>query len=288
VTAHSALQFLKRLYQRTTAAALSRSAAQLAFFSLFALFPFLLILISLAGYLPVEGVAEALLARARQVLPSDGYAIIDSHVNEVIAHRNPRLLSLGFVLTVWSSTRAIDALRVALNRAHGVQETRPLWKRELLALGMTLLLAALLIASSSLMLLGSRAGGWLALELGAAGQFGWIWPTLRWPLILLVVLLGLALCYWLVPDVKHPLRLLSPGSVVAMVVWFAATFAFSKYLELFDRFNLAYGSIGGVLILLMWLYLSGFTIVIGGEIDALLQTPASHPTEADEQPIAET
>lgn len=279
------------VYRRAVSAALGRSAAQLAFYALFALFPALLMLVSLAAYVPLEGVTRTMLARLRPLLPQEGYALIERHVREVVGEGQPRLLSLGFVLALLAASRAIDAMRVALNRANGVTETRSVWRRQAVAFGMTLGLATLLLAALVLVLLGSRAGAAVAAWAGLSSTYAAALPWLRWPLTCALLLLASALCYAFVPDTEVRFRYARPGAVLATAMWLLATLAFGWYAESFDRYNIAYGSIGGVMVLLTWLYISGLLFLLGAQFDAVWESRgAPRPAAAaapDEQPVAE-
>ncbi len=285
-------QVVVEVYRRAGSAALGRSAAQLAFYALFALFPALLMLVSLAAYVPLEGVTQTMLARLRPLLPQEGYALIERHVREVVGEGQPRLLSVGFVLALLAASRAIDAMRVALNRANGVTETRSLWRRQAMAFGMTLGLATLLLAALVLVLLGSRAGAAVAAWAGLSSTYAAALPWLRWPVTCALLLLAAALCYAVVPDVKLRFRYASVGAVFATATWLLATLALGWYAENFDRYNLAYGSIGGVMVLLTWLYISGLLFLLGAQLDAVWENRGADRTpagggEADEQPVAE-
>ncbi|MBL8950412.1 MAG: YihY/virulence factor BrkB family protein [Myxococcaceae bacterium] len=268
-----AKHFVRRLVERFTDAALTRSAAQLAYYTLFALFPFVLMLLSLTSRLPVEGLVETALGRARGVLPADAYAVVEGQVFGVVKESQPRLFSLGFVLAVWGASRAVDALRVALNRVNAVTETRPFWRRQLLALGVTLALTALVVATAAIALLATRVA--------AGGALSWALRLVLPALSVALVLMVAALCYGWLPDVPRRFRFGSPGALVATAAWLVGTWGLSRYVEHFDRFNVAYGSVGGVMLLLTWLYLSGVVFIFGAQVDAVAQGSPAPAPEAD-------
>ncbi len=275
-----AWHFLTVLVRRTLAASLTRSAAQLAYYSLFALFPFLMMLVSLARYLPIEGGVDAILARASAVLPPAGYQVIEKQLHGVVGEAHPSLLSTGFLLTMWASSRAVDALRVALNRANGVTETRSFLRREAIAFGFTIAAAISLLLGFALLVLGSHAGVAVVERLGFGPGVQQAMALTRWPLTIALVVLLASCSYSFLPDSKRGFRLGSLGALAATGAWWVATWGFSRYVENFGSFNLAYGSLGGVMLLLTWIYFSGFVFLVGAEIDAIragLVQPQSAP-----------
>jgi len=275
--------FLRRFKQRLTDGVVTRSAAQLAYYALFALFPLLLMVLSLLSYLPIGDQVDTLLARTREVLPKEAYAVVEDQVSSVVREAQPRLLSIGFVLALWGASRSVDALRVALNRVNAVTDERPLWKRQLLVLGMTVVLAALMVVALALIAAGAHFGPWLAGKLGLGHVFAAAWAPLRLLVSGLAVLIAAELCYGVLPNVKRPLRFASAGGVFATVAWWAATWGLSMYVEHFGNYNVAYGSIGGVMLLLTWLYISGLVFIVGAALDAALERPpAAHRHERSE------
>jgi membrane protein len=274
-------QFLTRLYRRYDRDGVADSAAALSYYFVFALFPFLFLLATLVAYVPyVQASADTLLARARSILPPEAMALIDAHVRGLVAKPRPQLLTLGLLLTLYAASRGMDAVRNALNIANGARESRPLWKTELLAFGMTVGGALAVLTSVAALAAGGSAGFWLAGQLGIAAPYVFVWGWLRWPVTAGVIALGSAAGYHLLPDVKRKFRLVTPGSAIGTVAWFSTTWAFGAYVTHFGSYNVAYGSIGGVIVLMTWFYLTGFIFLLGGEIDAMLATPESGAPEA--------
>jgi membrane protein len=274
-------QFLTRLYRRYDRDGVADSAAALSYYFVFALFPFLFLLATLVAYVPyVQASADTLLARARSILPPEAMALIDTHVRGLVAKPKPHLLTLGLLLTLYSASRGMDAVRNALNIAHGVRESRPLWKTELLALGMTVGGALAVLTSVAALAAGGSAGFWLARHLGVAAPYLFAWRWLRWPVTAGVITLCAAIGYHLLPDVQRKFKLVTPGSAVGTVAWFSTTWAFGAYVTHFGSYNVAYGSIGGVIVLMIWFYITGFIFLMGGEIDAMRAMPESGAPEA--------
>jgi len=247
-------------------------AAQLSYYLLFSLFPFLFFLVTLVAYLPfAPGAVDAMMDRIRPLVPGDALQLINGHLRSLVHQPQPKLLTAGLVVSLWSASRGVNALRTALNLAYGVSESRPLWKTQGLALVATLLGSLLIPLSFAVFLLGGRLGLWLAGKLQLVDAFHLVWSWLRWPFTAALVMLVLALCYFLLPDVKQRFKYITPGSVLGTGLWLVSTWGFTQYVEHFGKYNVTYGSIGGVVVLLLWLYISGLIFILGGEVNAILE-----------------
>jgi membrane protein len=264
--------FLKRLYREYEHDDVADSAASLGYYFVFALFPFLFFVVTLLAYLPpVKTAADEMLDRAHAIVPPQAMALIDQHVRELIERPRPHLLTFGLLVTLYSASRGVDAVRKALNLAYDVKETRPLWRTELMAFGVTIGGALLVLLAVTALLAGGEAGSWLAGHLGIRAEYLLAWRWLRWPLTTFVVMLCAALAYYVLPDVKQQFKFITPGSVVGTIVWLLATWGFNEYVGHFGRYNVTYGSIGGVIILMTWFYITGFVFLMGGEANAVLE-----------------
>ncbi len=251
--------------------AVTDTAAQLSYYFLISLFPFLFFLVTLTAYLPVKGAVEGFLERLEWVMPYDALALVKGHLDALLDNPRPNLLTLGLLLTLWTASRGLDALRKGLNYAYDVPESRPFWRTQLTAAGMTVASALLILIGFSVFILGGRLGEWLAGQLNVAEQFAILWSWLRWPFTAMAVMLAAALCYWVLPDVKQRFRYITPGSVTATTLWLISTWGFTRYVEVFGQFNVTYGSIAGVMVLLLWLYISGLVFLVGGELNAAVE-----------------
>ena len=268
-------EFVKAIYREYQHDNVSDSAAILSYYFVFSLFPFLFFLATLTAYIP--GVKESvgtLMDRARAILPQQAMGIIDEHVRGLVSRPRPHLLTIGLAITLYSASRGVDAVRKALNLAYDVKESRPFWKTEAIAFGMTMGGALLVLLSVTALVAGGDLGLWLAqhLDIGRAYVVAWSW--LRWPVTALVIMLCAAIAYYVLPDVKQEFRFITPGSVLGTLVWLGATWGFSMYASHFGSYNVTYGSIGGVIVLMTWFYLSGFVFLMGGEINAILEDQA--------------
>jgi membrane protein len=247
-------------------------AAQLAYYLILALFPFILVLVSLMGTFSSPELASTVLEYFRRVMPMAVYGLIQEYTGPIIngEAKAPGLLSFGIVFTIWSASGAFSALINALNRAYDVQETRPWWKVKGLAILMTLGLSVLILVGVLLMVLGPQIGAGIAGYFGLGEVFEIVWNIARWPVALMFMVATVALLYFLAPDAGQPFRWITPGGFVGVLLWVLASVAFSVYVNNFGSYNKTYGSIGVVIVLLLYLYISSLTILFGATLNAVL------------------
>jgi membrane protein len=263
--------FLKTLVKRISDNALTDRAATLAYYFVFALFPFLFTLVTLAAYLPVQNSIQDLLARLDPLMPEEAMNIIRTQLNALTSEQRPRLLTFGLLLALWSASRGVDALRSALNLSYDVKESRPFWRVQTMAIGITIATSALMLLAITGLAVGSSAGLWAASKLHFDQFWLLVWGWLRWPITAAGVMLVLALLYYFLPDVKQEWRYVTPGSLLATLLWLLMTWGFSVYAENFGSYDKTYGAIGGMIVLLTWFYISGFVFTLGGEVNAILE-----------------
>lgn len=266
-----AKQFLKRLYEEYENDAVADSAASLSYYFVFSLFPFLFFLATLMAYLPLNHSVDTILDRLRTILPSQAMGLIDEHIHALVSRPRAGLLTFGLLITLYSASRGFDGLRKALNLAYDVKESRSFWRTELLAIGMTVGGAVLGALAVTALVAGGYAGFWVARQLGIASVYVFVWTWLRWPVTAAVIMLAAAVNYYVLPDVKQKFKYITPGSVAATVIWLVTTWGFGQYVSNFGSYNVTYGSIGGVIILMTWFYISGFIFLLGGETNAILE-----------------
>jgi membrane protein len=266
----SPLDLAKRSFRDFNRDNMATYAAALAYNALFALFPFLLLLIALLGFLHVPGFFDWLLEQSESALPGDAYQRLREVVDEIQNRPRGGLLSFGIVAAVWGSSSGIRSLMNALNVAYDVEETRPMWKRYFLSVLYTIGFAVLLMAAAALMVLGPEGIEWLADQVGLGPLFVTLWTWLRWPALVLLLMLVAALVYRLLPNVEQPFRLITPGAVVAVVIWIIASVGFALYVSNLTNYSATYGSLGGVIVLLFFFYISGAVLLLGAEINAEL------------------
>ncbi|HEV8524708.1 MAG TPA: YihY/virulence factor BrkB family protein [Terriglobales bacterium] len=259
-------------------------AAGLSYYFVMSLFPLLIVAAAAVAFLPVPNLFEQILGVMARVVPEDSMGLVRAIVGDVITPKRATFLSLGVLGTLWTASSGFAAMIEALNVAYDVPETRPIWKTRLLALGLSFLNGGLLVTALLVMLVGPRFGDWLAGKLGLSWMFAAVWPVVRWIVAISFTVLAVEITYFLGPNVKQRFRCTLPGAVFAVGAWIALSYLLGLYFQSFANFNATYGTLGAAVALMIWLYWSGFAILIGAEINAeLLQAagegklPLKHP-----------
>jgi membrane protein len=238
-------------------------AAQLAYFAILSLFPLVMFLLTVIGYLPLHGLDDRLIASFYRVLPADTAQLVDTTLREITAHRRGGLLVSTLAFAVWTASDAALALTTALNRAHHVEETRPFLRLRARALLVTLGCGVCLTLAAIAVFIVPEVVRRLLPALD------WIWTFLRWPLALLLLSMTLAASYHFLPNARRKWRLITPGALIAVVGWLLLSMGFKLYVSRFSSYSTTYGALGTVIVLLVWLYWSGVVMIAGGEINAI-------------------
>jgi len=246
-------------------------AAQLAYYFLFALFPFLLFLTTLLGYLPVADPMETVMGFLTRFVSHDVLRLIRDNIQDLVTQQRGGLLSVGILMALWLATSAVVAVGDVLNEAYGVIEARPLWKIYGEALLLMIGLTFLFVFSTVLLIFGPQLGAIVGNAMNLGKAFEIAWNILRWPVILFFVNLAVAMLYYFTPDVEQKWKWVTPGAIFALAGWLIVSLGFAYYVNSFDSYNKTYGSIGTVIVLLTWLYLTGLFILIGGEINSEIE-----------------
>src|ERR671915_238195 len=246
-------------------------AAQLAYFVLLFLFPFLMLLVAAAG-LAVDdpaSVIETLAERMGGVVPEDAAELLVAYVDRTLRSRTSGVLLFAVLLVLGSGSAASQAIIKAANRAYEVRETRQIFRiwgiSILMGLGVTLLVGALAFAT-----FGPEIGGYVRRLTGLPGVFLVLWGALSWALAFLAVTLALAVLYYLAPNAELPFRWITPGGFAATVLMLAASVALNLYVANIARYDQVYGQLGAVVVLMLWLYVTGLTVLLGAEMNAVL------------------
>lgn len=263
----SKLKFLKLLFKRIADDDIFGLAAQLAYFFLLSLFPLLIFLVTLLAFLPLT--QEDLLTFLSDFVPMESMTFIKDNLAEIMTNHNGKLLSLGIIGTIWSASAGLNAIFRTLNRAYDVTETRPV----LLARGMSILftIAFIFVFILALMMLvfGKQIGLYLFAKLGLSSDFIGFWNVFRWILSSLIIFSIFLILYWVAPNKSIKCVQAVPGAIFSTASWGLVSFGFSYYVSNFGNYSATYGSIGAVIVLMIWFYLSGAVIIVGGEINAV-------------------
>lgn len=245
-------------------------ASALAYQALFSLFPFLLFLIALIGFLQLPQFFSWLETQAFALLPVQARDEVLPVIRQ-LQQQKAGLLSAGIVVALWSASAGIRSTMHALNAAYDVEEGRPAWKTISLSVLYTIGLAVLLLIIAGLMVTGPEVMRWIAAKVGLEQVVVTAWTWARWPVAAALMVLVVALVYYVGPDVEQSFRFITPGSVLAVLFWIAASLAFGFYLGNFANYNAMYGGIGAVIILLLYFYLSSAVLLFGAELNAVIE-----------------
>lgn len=264
---------LYRLYDKFWDEDILSSSAQVAFYLSFSLFPLLLFLVNLFGLIlgSALDLREELFSYLRQIMPYSAYALVQKTILEVSENSSGGKLTIGFLVALWSASAGMDSLRVALNHVYKIKESRSWWLTKAESLVLTLLLIFLL-----LFVLGTVFYGWKFLSLllslmNLPIKSIVFLSILQWVSFIIVLLLTFGMVYNFLPDLKDRKKIwISYGSVTAIGLWLLLTNGFRIYLNYFNNYDKTYGSLGAVIILMLWLYLTSLVILIGGALNSVL------------------
>jgi membrane protein len=244
-------------------------AAGLSYYFVLSLFPLLVSMAALLGYVPIPHLFEGLLSLMAKLVPGDGMSLVRSIVSDV-SHMHKHFLTLGLVFTIWTASSGFAALIDGLDLVYRVRETRPVWKTRPLALGLTLLAGSLLVVAVGLMVEGTNLGAWFTGEYNLSPAVLAAWRNLRWGIAAAFAVLALELLYHFGPNLKQRFRDSLAGATVAVAAWIGLSYLLGIYFRHFESLDKTYGPLGSAIGLYVWFYLSGFAVLLGGEINFLL------------------
>jgi membrane protein len=274
----TAWELTKRTWSETNEDNVFGSAAELAYYFLLALFPMLIFLTSLVGFMP--DAQQRIFHALGQVMPGEAMRLVDQTIHDVVQNRSGGLLSFGVLGTLWAASGGAAAVMNTLNVAYDAQEKRSFWKVRLIALGLTIMLALLVVGGAVLIMFGDRFSEWTAQRFGFGTAFTVAWGVLDYLLGLALLFLGIQLIYYFGPNIKQQWRWITPGAVFAVLSLIATSLLLSLYLRYGPSYSATYGSLGAVVVLMLWFYLLGAIVLIGGEINSEIRNAAAHEQEA--------
>lgn len=244
---------------------LTGEAAKVAFYFFLSFFPLLLILLALTGFIGGDAAFNWIMSRLEMALAGPAEQQVEQFVREVALEQRPDILSLGIVLLLWSASNVFAALADGLNAMYGIREGRPWWKKRLVAIGLLVVGSIALLGGALMLIVGPEIIGFLGLA-----EF---WQLLRWPLTFVLFTVLLFLVYYILPNrdqraVRVPVLI---GAVVGTLLWVLVTAVFRLYVANFDAYAGTYGVVAGIIVLLMWMFLTALTILLGGQLVAILE-----------------
>ena len=268
-------QLGRTVFERIIADNVFGRAAELAFYFLFALFPLIFLMMTSVGLFASRGgeLPNDLVSHFAHFLPPTAFQLLRRVANEVVAHASRGKLTFGVVSALWCISNSITLMLFFLNAAHHVRETRSWLKAQAIAFGLSLLISTLLLTALLVLLVGSHFVGWLGTGLELHPLLVLVWKVLHWPIAIFFIALSCSLIYYYGLDLKERPRWhwFTPGAAFGGFIWLVASFGFRVYLHFFDNYSVSYGSLGAVMILLVWLYVTGLAFLIGAEINAEIE-----------------
>ena len=249
-------------------------AAQLSYYFLLALFPLMLVLVTLLGYVAGAGsdLRNKLLSYLAAVMPSSAVTLVHTTLDEITQARGGGKLSLGILAALWAASNGMGAISSTLNVAYAVKENRPWWRVRLVAIFLTVMVSLFIVIALAVVFFGGHLGDRVAAHFGFSAVFKTVWNILQWPIAIVFLLLTFDLIYYLGPNDRRPKRrLLTGGAIIAVVLWLLVSFGFRLYLHFFNSYSVTYGSLGALIVLMLWFYFTGLAILIGGEVNSELE-----------------
>ena len=280
------MEFAKRVYAEAAQDDIFNGAAALGFYLTLAIFPAMIAVMAVIPYLPIAHVDQAIMDLLHQALPRSAATMFTDVVHEVTSERRGGLLSAGVAFALWSASSGMYALMQQLNIAYNVAERRPFFKARATALVLTLLFGSLVLSAFTLIVLGGVIQSWIGDRFGLSQAVLSFFVVFRWIVIVLGLLLAIALIYYLAPNREHRFKYLTSGGVTATLLLIVACVGFSLYTSRFANFTAIYGSIGAVIVLMLWLYIAGLVILVGAEVNVVRERdqPGRHDSSVKKKP----
>ncbi|HWO20627.1 MAG TPA: YihY/virulence factor BrkB family protein [Kofleriaceae bacterium] len=262
--------FLQRLGKELLDDRIDDVGAMMAYYAILALFPMLVFVLTIAMLVVDADTIQQGVAMATEAVPPSTRAMIAGRVQAFVDTAGAGFVVGSAAFALWGASRGAVALAYALNLMFGKEETRPWWKRQLLAIGVTLGVAVMIVLALGLLLVGPIAGHWMADRFGLGDAFDVAWGIGRWVGAGLLVMIVWAVLYKFLPNTDAPFRIFTPGAITGVLLWLGISAGFGLYLDHFNSYETTYGALGGGIIFLTWLWLSNIAILFGAEVNDVL------------------
>ena len=268
------VELLKRTAKEVQEDHLAAFAGNLTYKGLFALFPLFVFLLSLLGLFGAPDLLDSLIAQASSVLPQDAVALMEDQLLSIAATKAEGAFGFGAIVSIllalWGVSGAFRSVMEAMNVMYEVEEDRPAWKQYAISILLSLGVAALILTALVLVVFGFDIGEAIANTVGLGAVFEVVWKVAQWPVLVGIVLLAYALVYYYAPAVEQSFKFVSPGSIAAVAIWLLFSLAFSLYVNEFGSFG-AYGSLAGIIVLMLYIYYSSFIMLIGAQLNQVIE-----------------
>lgn len=261
------------------------AAAEMAFRFMFALFPLLIFLAALSSYVArwigIENPTQELLQQGGDALPADVRSVLEPQLNAIFQNQAPGLLTLTAVLALWAASAGTKTIMKVLNRVYEVEEARPFIRKQAVGVGITLGGGLVFLAAAIVLVVGQAAGQQIADALGIGGAWSTVVTIARIPVVLVLIAVAVGLVYWVAPNADLSFKWVTWGGSIFVVLWLVATLGFGFYVANFGNYNATYGSLGAVIILMTWLYFSSLLLIVGAQINFLLERRFASAEESE-------
>ena len=258
-------------------------AAQLSYYFFLALFPAILFLLAVASFFPLSNITDDVGRSLGPFVSPQVLELIQEQMRRLANNENGGLLTFGVAGALWSSSAALVSIVGALNRAYDIDEGRPWWKVRLVAIGLTLGVAVVVLVALTLILAGPTLAESLGRTTGWGAPFERTWLLLQWPLVFALVATAFAILYYFAPDAEQEFVWITPGSILATLLWVIISVALQQFFANFGSYTETYGVIGGVMMLMLWFYCSGIAILVGAELNAELEHASPYGKDVGEK-----
>ena len=245
-------------------------AAGLAYYFVLALFPLLIFLATLLGFLPFPNLFNQILELMARFVPPEAMGLVNQILQSVLKTRHAGQLSFGILGTLWAASGGFSAMMEALDISYDVKQARPFWKSKLVALGLTFTIGAFMAVAMVVLMVGPKFGVFLAKFFHVSWLFAKLWPFLRWGIEFVCIVIAMELLYYLGPNIKQEFLRTLPGALLGVTTWIVASIAVSIYISHFGNYNATYGALGAGIALMLWLYISAIAILLGAELNSEL------------------
>ncbi len=268
-------EFLEELYKRVQENETTARGAQLSYFFILSIFPFLIFLITLIDYTPLP--RQDSLEQLSLLLPEAAFIIVSQIISEVAAADNFTLFSFGILATIWTASRGISVLIRSINRAYNITESRSFFRLNAIGILATFVMALVILFTLLFLVFGKVIGELAFQYLGFEEIFHIVWSLLRYAIPILIISVSFTLLFLYSPNYPLQLRHVYPGVILSTLAWIATSQAFAFYVNNFGNFSRTYGSIGGMIVFMLWFYISSVVVLLGGEINATLYNTFYQP-----------